>query len=131
MARKLSQIPVFAMWIGLKSPDPNTMALGGVATGNMNAMDAARAAAAMRGRAGTPSPSATPAMSGMPRADVAVLLVSSVRKTKRAVVASTTTGKGAPRSVSRRPPIHSVRPLAANADASANPDSGQDAEDNV
>ena len=68
-------------------PDPNTMAFGGVATGSMNAMEDAMAATTISGSGSRPNPSPTPAISGIPRAAVAVLLVSSVKKTNTAAVA--------------------------------------------
>ena len=79
------------------------MALGGVATGSMNAMEAASAAVAMSSRGSMPRPAAAPAMTGMAMLVVATLEVSSVRKTMSVATAATTTQVGTEPSVGDHP----------------------------
>jgi hypothetical protein len=77
------------------------MALGGVATGSMNAQLAASAVATSKGAARTPSAAALAANTGSTVVVTAVLLVNSVRKTTRVATANTTSNMGEPASVVR------------------------------
>ena len=70
-------------------PDPKTTALGGVATGSMKAKLAPMAAGTQRMSGSMFRPMAMPARSVTKMVAVAVLLVSSVRKTMTVVTAST------------------------------------------
>ena len=65
------------------------MALGGVATGSMKALLAAKAAGKINSKGGSSRPTATAKRIGTIVAVVAVLLVNSVRKTTAAVVSNT------------------------------------------
>ena len=66
-------------------PLPKTIALGGVATGNMKAQVAARVAGTRSSKGSMPMPLAIPKSTGRKAAAVGVLLVSSVRNTTMAV----------------------------------------------
>ncbi len=72
------------------------MALGGVATGNIKAHEAATAISALRMTAGIPRLSAMAAKTGTNKAALAVLLANSVRKTTKVTMASITRISGAP-----------------------------------
>ena len=69
-------------------PDPNTIAFGGVATGNIKAQDAATAIRTDRMTGDMPNASATLANTGINKAALAVLLANSVKNTtKTAMIA--------------------------------------------
>ncbi len=74
----------------------NTIALGGVATGNMKAQEAARATITAITTGESPRLLAMGANSGTIRAAVAVFDASSVRKTTKVAITSTTSQLGAP-----------------------------------
>ena len=79
------------------------MALGGVATGIMNAQEAAKATGMMSSRGAMPIPTATVATIGRKTAVVAVLDVISVRKTINAVTAATIIRVGKPDNQAQSP----------------------------
>lgn len=66
-------------------PVPNTMAFGGVATGNMNAHEAARAKGITSCEGSVPNSVETAIKIGTNRAAVAVLLDSSVKKITKVI----------------------------------------------
>ena len=86
------------------------MALGGVATGSMNAMAADNAATAMSVTGAKPSPAATPAMMGIAIVDVALLEVTSVRKTKSVATKASTTTAGTASKALMPDPIQFAKP---------------------
>ena len=74
-------------------PDPNTMALGGVATGSMNAHDAEMVAGIISRRGFSFRAIAVPIITGNRAAVVAVLLVNSVKYViSRHIIATTSRG---------------------------------------
>ena len=99
--------PTFIISRCLTCPEPNTMAFGGVATGNMKAHDAEIPISADRISGGTPSTSAIEAKIGTSSAALAVLLANSVRNTTKATTSSRTMNNPA---CSRKP----LRPWARN-----------------
>ena len=121
-ARTISAMPM--------RPEPKTMALGGVATGIMNAQLAAMAAGTSSSSGSTPAATATAASTGSAAAVVAVLLVNSVRNTIVLTTTSITISVGNPCSRWAPAPIHPSTPvsvtdaaaaLAADADVAASP----------
>ena len=80
MTIKFSRKPARAISGRFTCPLPNTIALGGVATGNMNAQLAASAAGTANIKGFSPTLIASAATTGRNAAVVAVLLVNSVRK---------------------------------------------------
>src|SRR5699024_8466548 len=81
----LSAKPAFAISGMRKYPDPNTTAFGGVATGSINAHEAATPAAIINAYGWTPSAKANDAIIGYIIFAVAVLDVISVRNITNAV----------------------------------------------
>ena len=77
---KLSTNPFFIISLICRVPVPKAMALGAVATGNMNAQLDEMAAGIMSSVGGTFVAMATEANNGISKVVVAVLLVISVRK---------------------------------------------------
>ena len=75
-----SQMPAFAICGMRIRPEPNTIAFGGVATGNIKAQLAAMVAGIIIVIGAIPSPTAIAANIGTRAVVVATLLVSSVRK---------------------------------------------------
>lgn len=74
------QTPVLAMSLIFKYPEPNTIALGGVATGSINAHDAAMVHAAIKTKGCSPTDMPRGARIGNIIEVVAKLEVISVRK---------------------------------------------------
>ena len=72
----------------VKTPDENTMAFGGVATGSINAQLAASVTGTHNTNGSMPDCAAIAAMTGRKVAAVAKLLVSSVRKTTNPAAAT-------------------------------------------
>ncbi len=97
------------------------MALGGVATGSMNAIAADSAATAINVSGAKPSPAATPAIMGMAMVEVAVFDVTSVRKTKRMATNAIITTAGTASSALTPEPIHVAKPDRSIARASERP----------
>src|SRR5699024_3421733 len=93
-----------------KYPEPNTTALGGVATGNINAHDAATAAAIINAYGWNPSATANAAIIGNIIDAVAVFDVISVKKITNAVTSTITTSKLTPCKPDSCIPIHSDKP---------------------
>ncbi len=87
----------------------------------MNAALAASATAAARGKTPTPRPAPTAAATGRKVAAVAVLLVSSVRKTMPAVTVAITASAGQAPAPAITSPIHAASPLSWITDASDSP----------
>ena len=86
------------------------MAFGGVATGSMNAIDAASPAVVMTSSGSIPSPMAAPAMIGIAMVEVAVLDVTSVRKMTSVATTAMITIAGTVSSDATTPPIQAARP---------------------
>ena len=86
MAARFNRIPARAICGTVTMPEPNTIALGGVATGIMKAQLAANAAGTAKSSGLCPMQSPSEATTGKNTAAVAVLLVSSVRNTTIAVI---------------------------------------------
>lgn len=85
--------PVFAISPIVTLPEENTIALGGVATGSIKAMDAEMVAGIISRRGSSFSATAVPIMIGSSAAVVAVLEVNSVKKvTIRHIIKTITTG---------------------------------------
>ena len=102
-------------------PDEKTIALGGVATGNMKAQLAASVMGTQIVRTGISACTAIAPTTGKNVAVVARLLVSSVRKITKAVAPITTAKIPNTASGERLWPNHSARPLLANIDARLRP----------
>lgn len=79
--------PALAIWGIVTYPVPNTMVLGGVATGSMKASDEDMAAAIINPRGSIPSTAAREAVTGSIIVAVAVFEVISVRNIVRATTA--------------------------------------------
>ena len=94
----------------LISPVEKTIALGGVATGSMNAQLAAIVIGTVRNRGDMPSCSAIAPITGSRVAVVARLLVSSVRKITRVTDAKTSTAMPSALSGARLSPSHNASP---------------------
>ena len=91
-------------------PDPNTIALGGVATGNINAKLALIVAGIIRIRGSSSLEVATTAKIGISKIAVAELLVSSVRNVTTRQINNTSTKTGTLLSPSNDPPNSSLNP---------------------
>ncbi len=88
LAFRFKQNPAFAI-CGIDTlPEPNIIALGAVATGNIKAQLAARAIGAINNKGSIYAAVAMPPKTGNKVAVVAVLLVSSVRNTTIATMDS-------------------------------------------
>ena len=97
------------------------MALGGVATGSMNAIEAPMAAAVINASGSTPTEGPSAAITGRPRVAVAVFEVISVTNTKVIATAAMINRSGRPASTASSPPSHFVTPVDAKAAASDRP----------
>ena len=80
----------------LKYPDPKTTAFGGVATGSMNAQEAAEVHATMTIKGSIPKATAKGAKTGSIMAVVAKLEVTSVKKLIHAMTRSSNANNGSP-----------------------------------
>ncbi|SKO69455.1 Uncharacterised protein [Mycobacteroides abscessus subsp. massiliense] len=89
-----SNKPTFIISRCLIKPVPNTIALGGVATGNMKAQDAPTPMTNTKTCSGRPICAAMLAKIGTSRAAEAVLLVNSVRKMMKAATTKITSNAG-------------------------------------
>ncbi len=89
-----SAMPARTIFGIVRSPDPKTIALGGVATGNMKAQLAANVTGTVSTIGSMPDLYAMAAMTGRKVAVVAILLVNSVRKTISVVTAITIIASG-------------------------------------
>ena len=87
-------IPAFIILGILSKPEPNTMALGGVATGSMNAQLAANVTGAAKIIGLIPISSAIAPITGKKVAVVAILLVNSVSKIIIIAILNTKNGRG-------------------------------------
>ena len=85
------RIPALIIWGIVRAPDEKTIALGGVATGNMNAQLAAKVTGTHKTSGSIPDCAAIAATTGRKVAAVAKLLASSVRNTTRPAAAATRT----------------------------------------
>ena len=107
-----SQNPAFAICGMLIHPVANTIALGGVATGSMNAQLAAIVIGTVSIMGGTPACIAIAPITGSKVAVVARLLVNSVRKTTSETAAITRTTIPHAFSGVSASPSHNARPLS-------------------
>ena len=98
-------------------PVENTIKLGGVATGNMNAHEADNAAGIINSLGSVLAASAPAAMIGMSRVVVAVLLVTSVRKVTLRQMVAISTRRWSSERCRRDSPITVLSPELINADA--------------
>ena len=96
MAARFSHKPALLICFIPIRFDPNTIALGGVATGSINAQLAANTAGMISSSGCKFRPADTASRIGMIVAVVAVLLVNSVRKTTVAVTAKIVAQAGNP-----------------------------------
>ena len=80
MPIRFKPIPTFAICGMVTHPDPNTIALGGVATGSIKAQDADIVAGTIKRKGLIPIASAVAARIGIKIVEVAVFDVTSVRK---------------------------------------------------
>ena len=94
----------------VKAPDANTIALGGVATGSINAQLAAKVIGMHNNSGETSSSSATAAITGRKVAAVATLEVSSVKNITNVVAPTTSTKIPRPPSGVSELPNHSAKP---------------------
>ena len=115
------QIPALTISGIFKYPDPKTTALGGVATGNINAHDAATVAPTIKIKGCTSITKAKGARIGKIMAVVARLEVISVKKFTAAINTNNKTKRDAPSNKVICPPIHSANPLVLNPCAKAKP----------
>lgn len=104
-----------------KYPDPNTTALGGVATGNIKAQDAATAAPTINAKGCTFIVSAMGARTGSNIAVVAKFEVISVKKLTAAINTNINTIMDSPDKDVIWLPIHTARPLTSKPLAKAIP----------
>ena len=103
------------------SPEPKTIAFGGVATGIMKAQLAASVAGTIRSSGSTLIAAAVAPRIGRKVAVVAVLLVTSVSMISRAAAPMTRTSTGMPSSTSRRLPMKRSTPVLTTAAARLSP----------
>src|SRR5699024_6488226 len=113
--------PALAMSGIRKKPKPNTTAFGGVATGNINAHDAATAAAIINAYGWNPKATASDAIIGNIIEAVAVLDVISVKKITSAATTIITKNRLSPCKPANCEPIHSDNPDSTNPAAIARP----------
>src|SRR5690625_3117675 len=116
-----SHSPADNMCGSLTYPEPKTTALGGVATGNMNAHDAAVAAAVIGKNGWRPRPVDTPASTGMKIVAVAVFDDTSVMNNTMTTTATTIDNGDAPCSTDNRSAIQTAKPDDSIRCDSANP----------
>src|SRR5699024_6432591 len=102
-------------------PEPNTTAFGGVATGNINAQDAATPAAIINAYGWKPSATASDVMIGYIIEAVAVFYVISVKKITSKATMKITSNKLSPFNPDNCKPIHSDNPKLTNPAAIARP----------
>src|SRR5690625_7824746 len=104
----LSQRHALSIWGIVPLPLPFIMAVGGVATGSINAQLAARVAGMTNGIGSCPIPMAEEARIGRSAAAVAVLLVISVRKMTTRITTSISSRMGRAPSPLTPLPIHEI-----------------------
>ena len=114
-------IPALIILGILNKPEPNTMALGGVATGNIKAQLAAKVIGAAKITGFIPISIAIAPMTGKKVAVVAMLLVNSVRKIIIMAILITKRGRGSDPKADKFDPIHPANPVLLTAVARDNP----------
>ena len=103
-------IPALIILGIFKRPEPNTMALGGVATGNIKAQLAAKVTGAAKIIGFIPISIAIAPITGKKVAVVAMLLVNSVRKIIMMAILITKSGRGNDPTEDKFDPIHPANP---------------------
>lgn len=103
--------PFFTMSSIFKCPDPKTMAFGGVATGSINAQEAATVAPTNKKNGCTSMAFASDAKTGNIRAVVAIFDVISVMKLTEAIMISSKTINGKVSKDFNCSPVQSANPL--------------------
>jgi len=118
---KFTKNPVLAMSFMGTSPVANTIAFGGVATGSMKAQLAANVAGTISKAGGRSNALANSPMMGSNTFEVAVLLVTSVRKVTSKTTASTSRKGGRKSNTANCWPSHFERSVSWNPAARAKP----------
>ena len=103
--------PAFIIVAIVNLPDPQTIAFGGVATGNIKAQLAARQTGTVSDTGSTPMPIATAPKTGKNVEVVATLEVTSVKKIIKAATASIKKIGGTLLNILNPSPIQTPRPL--------------------